>query len=938
MRKIEVVAQGAGSPPKTFVDGEDMTGGSGKPLTIENYSTPRGSLIVEKLEHAEDGTPDPSGQEFNLIVTFTDGTGKDDEYSYTRFDANGVALETVHGFESGDKIFLKGGEYAKITDLPDGLKYKVTEDRNAAFYLGYIPSVKGKPKGVLTETGEIEAGETKQSAFINTRYTPGQLVVSKQVAGNRGDTDKAFWFTLTLADPIGDGAVPALSFPIQIFTLDTSTPVGGPFQIWNGERFMLKHNQKAVIQGLPGQLAYEVVEDNYTDSGYTTEIRDGSGNLITSNGAIAGGSDVTRAFTNTKHQPGELAIQKQVVGRYADSGKPFKFTVAFTGPGATDTYPYVGVNGGPSGNISSGGSVLLSHGQSIVISELPTGLRYKVTEDDYADDGYFTYTDSTRTTVSREVEGVASATGGNAAVFTNVLPDTELIISKTVSGSAGDTNKNFFFTISFDGPDALRKYFYLYDGETALVNQIATGDRLSLKDGQKVKIIGLPVGLNYTVTEDDYKNDGYFTEVNGVVNKRSATDAIVLSGNPASFVNRMYDTELIISKTVSGQQADPDKPFNFTVKFDGLGSDRAYDYIRNNATAPSGRIGNNDTFSLKHGETVKIIGLPVGLRYTVTEADYSADWYAPVQDAEGVIDSGTNSAPFTNIKHLPGELVIQKNVMGSLASTTKEFDFTLTFSGAGSDKSYSYIRYIADRGEVDGHLDHGVLTSGYSFKLAHGQRLVVKALPESLNYEVTEADYSAEKYFIASSENAKGATGATPTFVTFINAISPSSHNPDGPGGGDGSSSGSLTVKKTVTGEDARRDRSFTFVVTFDASGEYSYHGSKRGTISSGESITLAHGESITITGLPRGVAYRVTEQEANKDGYYSTSTGASGTVTASGQTAAFINARGVPFVPPNTGDSTSNTLAILALLASSALLAVLVKLELSLRKKSSKS
>ena len=595
-------------------------------------------------------------------------------------------------------------------------------------------------------------------------------------------------------------------------------------------------------------------------------------------------------------------------------------------------------SGGASGKIGNGGKLTLKHNETATITGLPIGLEYTVTEDDYSSDSYFTSVGDDPTASSTASGDIKADDNQNKVHFRNRLYDTNLIIEKRLEGARAkaDPNQFFDFAVLFPGLSDKSIFTVTYsDGRPD--GKVKTGDTIQVKGDGQATIYNLPTDQPYKVTEANYVDSGYFTFVDSGTTVGYESTGAIFPAARATFVNRMYDTELVITKTVSGQQAEPDKPFSFTVKFEGFGADRVYDYIRNN-TAPGGTIGNNGTFSLKHGETMKIVGLPVGLKYTVTEDDYTADWYEPVQPAEGEIVAGADeySAPFNNNKHLPGTLVIQKNVMGSRASTTKEFDFTLTFSGAGSDRSYSYIRYDADKGEVDGHLDHGVLTSGYSFKLAHGQRLVVKELPEGLNYEVTEADYSAEKYFIASSENAVGATGATPTFVTFVNAMSPNNHNhPDGPGGG---SSGSLTVKKTVTGEDARRDQPFTFVVTFDASGEYAYHGSKRGTVSSGDSITLAHGESITITRLPKGATYRVTEQEANKDGYYSTSTGASGTVTASGQTAAFINAKGVPFVPPNTGDSTPNTLAILALLASSVLLAVLVKLELSLRKKSSKS
>lgn len=57
------------------------------------------------------------------------------------------------------------------------------------------------------------------------------------------------------------------------------------------------------------------------------------------------------------------------------------------------------------------------------------------------------------------------------------------------------------------------------------------------------------------------------------------------------------------------------------------------------------------------------------------------------------------------------------------------------------------------------------------------------------------------------------------------------------------------------------------------------YAGASTGTIRSGDTISLASGESITITGLPVGTQYTVTEADYTAAGYTTTSTGAVGTI-----------------------------------------------------------
>lgn len=68
-------------------------------------------------------------------------------------------------------------------------------------------------------------------------------------------------------------------------------------------------------------------------------------------------------------------------------------------------------------------------------------------------------------------------------------------------------------------------------------------------------------------------------------------------------------------------------------------------------------------------------------------------------------------------------------------------------------------------------------------------------------------------------------------------------------------------------------------------------------------SFTMKHGESKTIRDLPEGVTYTVTEAEANQDGYTTSVSGASGTITEGWRNlASFTNNKDNPDVP-KTGD-----------------------------------
>ncbi len=98
---------------------------------------------------------------------------------------------------------------------------------------------------------------------------------------------------------------------------------------------------------------------------------------------------------------------------------------------------------------------------------------------------------------------------------------------------------------------------------------------------------------------------------------------------------------------------------------------------------------------------------------------------------------------------------------------------------------------------------------------------------------------------------------------------------------------GSLAVKKTVTGNDSDTAKAFSFTVTLSDKTVSGKHGDM--TFNKGvATFTLKHGETKTATDLPAGIGYTVTEVS---DGYTTSATNATGTIS-DGQTitATFTN------------------------------------------------
>lgn len=143
-------------------------------------------------------------------------------------------------------------------------------------------------------------------------------------------------------------------------------------------------------------------------------------------------------------------------------------------------------------------------------SEEITGL---VIVDENGDPYYYAIEEVTETagyTVSYSPASPWMAQEGSVtltATNTKDEPQTgDLVVRKTVGGNAGDTEKDFVFTIRLSDTTINATYSGL-----AFTNGVS--ESFALKHNESKTISGLPVGISYTVEENDYSLDGYETLV-----------------------------------------------------------------------------------------------------------------------------------------------------------------------------------------------------------------------------------------------------------------------------------------------------------------------------------------------------------------------------------------------------------------------------------------
>ncbi|MDO4267833.1 MAG: DUF5979 domain-containing protein [Eubacteriales bacterium] len=207
---------------------------------------------------------------------------------------------------------------------------------------------------------------------------------------------------------------------------------------------------------------------------------------------------------------GRLTVHKTVGGNAGDKDKAFTFTVSLDDKTVNEKYGDMFFENGVA-------NFTLKHGESKTAYGLPLGVHYTVTEIEANMDGYIT--------VAESVNGdkVTIATSSNAsgeiskdrayALFTNVKNDTTppdpdpdpdpktgaLTVSKTVTGSRGDTTKDFTFTATLSDASINGTY-----GDMTFQDGVAV---FTLKHGESKTASGLPHGITYTVGESN--NSGY---------------------------------------------------------------------------------------------------------------------------------------------------------------------------------------------------------------------------------------------------------------------------------------------------------------------------------------------------------------------------------------------------------------------------------------------
>ena len=854
-------------------------------------------------------------------------------YTYT---VNGQTETIDFRRKDVQTISLKKGETAVIDDVPDGADIIVTE----------AMSEKHADEGYTLKTTQTEMNEKPNIigyTFTNERYI-GSIEITKALAGT--GSDKGYGKTFTFDVKLWN------EHDLDLLNAQTSTMPSGVDGLTKTNEQRDGHDVyagtvsitmgadgqpvSASITNIPAHTSYEIVERDYTDDGYTPQTPQNASGLI--DVVNEAGREEAMTFTNTR-ESGTLALSKVLKGNATDGEKEFTFRVKlenarFDTATQRDAYDVV-IREANKADVqttvardANGEYVLtLKGGQTATLLDVLYGTTATVAEDDYTAEGY--------EAVSGQTAAVNDQTPDAAAAFTNERNVGVLSVTKNAVGNAVKFEKNGRAVFSFSATLTYADWIDLaqtnnlptVDGKTPKNMTVDAKNHtvtlsLSVPVTEAARVGSLNVenilkGTRYAVREVFDAQDGYYLTVstqNGRVNGSEVTGTIAdtLTGD-AVFTNTRNVGALKITKKLEGTGYNDRvavsnavrTSFGFTVRLwreDGVrltGDNRPT--LNGKALTLETRTENGFTYDEAHvtvdmadgaaatGEErgVTIGNILVDTHYTVIEDEngYQTEGYVVRQGEQGgVMTDAGDTLRFVNTRDT-GSLEIVKNLDGGTAEFGREFEFTVTLSR--NDNIALAGTYLTQSGRTVAFEDNAAGGVTARVRVAGGGSLTILGIPSGTSYTVSEADYTADRY-TTTSTGAVGVVETAAVRATFLNTRA----NPG---------YGALTVTKTVEaiGGAEIPDTQFVFDIALTLEDGEDFTGTLRTTRTSGEtgrlyfnggaaSIRLSHGESVTLSGIPLGTSYTVTERAAQD--MRVSSTGSEGAITGTGHMAAFVN------------------------------------------------
>ena len=470
---------------------------------------------------------------------------------------------------------------------------------------------------------------------------------------------------------------------------------------------------KDVPAGKEGAVQFKVrvTEDAFKSGGASGDISNQASVAVGNNPAVKTNT------TTDQVSDGRLTLSKTVTAAEGITApnKAFTFKVLlYQADGTTPlagTFAYAGRPSGTngtyvSGQIKSGDTIALKDGGSVTVT-LPTGAHYEVQELDSkgelmtSEDG-FAVVD--KANPQKGTVGQATQMG-----FTNVYSvestkvESAFKVQKKISGRNWMTSDAFTMTLTAqgeapmskgakDGVSTIELHKDAQVGNFGTIEYTKPGTYtyvIAEQPGDETSLTFSKATYRATVTVTDNGAGKLLAKTKIAQLTDDAGDAAERTVEAAIFTNTAKTGSLTVKKTVVG--GDSQREFGFTVALaDGDGEPVSGTFGKGEyaVTFADGKA----TFTLKDGGGKTVAGLPVGVRYTVTED--AAEGYtttvngADGSKAEGAVTEDGATVAFTNTygtategRDVSTAGLFTKTLKGRDWAEGDSFQFTLTGEG-----------------------------------------------------------------------------------------------------------------------------------------------------------------------------------------------------------------------------------------------------------------
>ena len=413
-----------------------------------------------------------------------------------------------------------------------------------------------------------------------------------------------------------------------------------------------------------------------------------------------------------------------------------------------------------------------------------------------------------------------------------------LQVTKTVSGNTGEADREFHFTVTLSGTSlsgaaigTAYPYTYVRQDGTTVQGSLTFTDgtaAFTLKDRESLTLTGIPAGITYQVTETEANQDGYTTTAGD-----GTTGAIPAGGAAiAAFHNH---------RSSSGSWGDDDPTTSVT------GTKTWVDNGNAQGTRP-------DSLRLTLYRSVS------GGAETVVSG-VSPTW---------VKNGDVWTYTFSNLplRDSAGRLYhyrVEETVPEGYTSSVSGYHFTNTLTTEDETISVSGRKYW--RGDTAETRPDSIVVVLY----ANGQEVARQVVSAGQDWsylfeELPKYDaQGSEITYTVREETVPEGYRVEYSGTDIINLSLDQDFS-------------ALRITKTVSGPGSDTEQAFHFTVTLSDTSINGTYGDLT-FVNGVAEFSLRHGEEKTAAGLPAGIAYMVTEAEANQNGYTTTAAGDTGTL-----------------------------------------------------------